>query len=77
MFNRSIDPIVVFYNLGTEFAIVKDYLYSQGIYVRPRATGSKRLTSIVENLNRIIRRCIEKSILYDINKNGHLVNRLD
>jgi hypothetical protein len=77
MFNRSIDPIVVFYDPSTKFAIVKDYLYSRSIYVRPRATGSKRLTSIVENLNRIIRRCIKKSTLYDIDKNGYPVNRLD
>lgn len=77
MFDRSIDLIVVFYNPSIEFVIVKDYLYSRGIYVRPGVTRSKRLTGIVENLNRIIRRCIKKSTPYDINKNRHLVNRLN
>ena len=61
MFNRSCDPITIFYDLGTEFIIVKDYLESRGIIVRPGLIESKRLTGTVENLIRIIRRYIKKS----------------
>lgn len=71
MFNRSYNPITVFYDPSIEFVIVKDYLESRGIITRLGPIGSKRLTGIVENLIRIIRRYIKKLGESVINRNRH------
>lgn len=76
--NRTTDLMVVFYDPGTEFAMAGEYLRARTppIYVRAVPTGSKRMTGTVKALNRVIRRCMERSAPRQIDRNGHLVHDL-
>lgn len=76
VFNRSTDPMAVFYDPGTEFAMVKDFLNSHSIYARPGSTRTKRLLGMIETLNRVVRRCLERSTTPVIDGKGHALNDL-
>ncbi|KJX98515.1 hypothetical protein TI39_contig408g00001 [Zymoseptoria brevis] len=77
VFNRSTDPVAAFFDPGTESAMLSSWLTSCGIYNKPSPTGSRRLTGTVENMLRVIRRCLERSSKSAIvDSRGHPLNTL-
>ncbi|KJX98513.1 hypothetical protein TI39_contig408g00012 [Zymoseptoria brevis] len=53
------------------------WLESQGIYTKPSPTNNKRLTGTVENMIRVIRRCMERGAdTTTLDARGRLVNTL-
>jgi transposase InsO family protein len=62
IFSTFCDPIVLYVDAGAEFATteLEDTLRSRGVVLKHAPAAAHRVTGAIENVNRIIRRCLEK-----------------